>query len=94
MILLWLLPPAVVTISVMLWVAWLGREGRGAVDRDEAVHRLGVVLEARQSGRRRHLWSRRRPLPGYAVAPRTQDRSSGVAVRRGAGAAAPPDLRE
>jgi hypothetical protein len=77
-ILLWLVPSLVVTLVAMLWVAWLGREGRGEVDRDVAVRRLASVLEpdARQRGRRT-----RRPAPGYAAEPPVRDRSTGIAVR-------------
>lgn len=69
-ILLWLLPAAVVTALSMVWVSWLGREGRGEVDRDVAVARLGVALGKDQP-------ARRTPLP-----PRVRDRSTGIAVRR------------
>jgi len=68
-ILLWLVPPVVVTVLAMAWVGWVGREGRGEVDRDEAVRRLGVALEREQK-------------PGPARLPRRQERSTGVAVRR------------
>lgn len=73
-ILLWLVPPAVVTVLAMLYVAWAGRDHRGEVDRDEAVKRLGKALDGRtrRSGR----------LPGYAVDRSPRDRSTGVAVRR------------
>jgi hypothetical protein len=73
-ILLWLVPSAVVAVLAMLWVAWLGREGRGEVDRDVAVRRLAGALEPdrRQA---------RRPAPGYAAPRPEQDRSTGVAVR-------------
>ncbi|WP_323793467.1 hypothetical protein [Nocardioides sp.] len=80
MVLLWLLPPVLVTLVAMAWVAWLGRSERAEVDRDEAVRRLGAALEGRNDHPR--PWSRSRPSPGYAVAPRPQQRSSGVAVRR------------
>ena len=43
-ILFWLLPPVVVTLVAMVWVSWLGREGRGEVDRDVAVRRLTGML--------------------------------------------------
>jgi hypothetical protein len=69
-ILLWLVPPVVVTLLAMAWVGWVGREGRGAVDREEAVRRLGEALE------------RPRPQPALP-APRRRERSTGVAVRRG-----------
>jgi hypothetical protein len=74
-ILLWLVPSVVVTVVAMLWVAWLGREGRGEVDREVAVRRLATALEP--SSRRR----RRRPAPGYAVPAPAPDRSTGIAVR-------------
>jgi hypothetical protein len=68
-ILLWLVPPVVVTVLAMAWVGWVGREGRGEVDRDEAVRRLGAALE------KDRLAGRRTPrLP--------RERSTGVAVRR------------
>ena len=44
-ILYWLVPPVVVTCVAMLWVSWLGREGRGEVDRDVAVRRLAAALQ-------------------------------------------------
>ncbi|MDE0777407.1 MAG: hypothetical protein OSB43_14120 [Nocardioides sp.] len=80
MVVLWLLPPVVVTLVAMGWVAWLGRESRGEVDRDQAVRRLGAALDPQPS--RWRPWARSRPRPGYAVAPRTPDRSTGVAIRR------------
>jgi len=84
-ILLWLVPPLVVTLAAMAWVGWLGRAGRGEVDRDEAVRRLGAALEGRPTGWERWWpWARRRTTPGYAVEPRPRERSSGVAVRRSA----------
>jgi hypothetical protein len=69
-ILLWLVPPAVVTVLAMAWVSWLGREKRGEVDRDEAVRRLGKALQ------KHHPATSRTP----PVIPR--ERSTGVAVRR------------
>jgi hypothetical protein len=68
-ILLWLVPPAVATLLAMAWVAWLGRAGRGEVDRDEAVRRLGKALGREHPGER-HA----RPAP-------VRDRSTGIAVR-------------
>ena len=73
-ILLWLVPAAVVTLVTMLWVAWWGREGRGEVDRETAARRLGEALGREQKRR-----------PGYAVARRAPDRSTGVALRPSAG---------
>jgi len=71
-ILLWLVPAAVVTALAMLWVAWLGREGRGAVDREVAVRRLADALSRDRDGRE---------PPRYAAPRPARDRSSGVAVR-------------
>ncbi|QBR91883.1 hypothetical protein EXE57_06045 [Nocardioides euryhalodurans] len=68
-ILLWLVPSAVVTVVAMLWVAWLGREGRGEVDRDVAVARLAAAMQRDHAAA-----GRERP-----TAPR--DRSTGIAVR-------------
>ena len=68
-ILLWLVPPAVVTVVAMLWVGWIGREGRGEVDREVAVRRLGEAL------------GRRPQHPGYAADRTERDRSTGIAVR-------------
>ncbi|GEP38826.1 hypothetical protein NPS01_24890 [Nocardioides psychrotolerans] len=86
-ILLWLVPPAVVTVVAMAWVSWLGREGRGEVDRDVAVRRLGEALE------------RSRPVPGRsgrgATTPsptRQPDRSTGIAVRPSRASAPRPVL--
>ena len=73
-ILLWLVPSVVVTLVAMLWVAWLGREGRGEVDREVAVRRLASALEPDER-------RRRRPAPGYAVQSPPRDRSTGIAVR-------------
>jgi len=79
MVLLWLLPAAVVTLTAMVWVAWLGRETRGEVDREEALRKMARALEA--DGPRRPWQRPPRPVRGYAVAPREQDRSTGVARR-------------
>ncbi|HEY1135599.1 MAG TPA: hypothetical protein VGE77_13575 [Nocardioides sp.] len=67
-ILLWLVPPAVVTVVAMVWVSWLGRERR-VPDRHEQVRRIGGALE-------------RPARAGYAVPQARRDRSTGVAVRR------------
>lgn len=71
-ILLWLLPSAVVTVLAMLWVGWLGREGRGVVDREVAVRRLGEALSQDRLRRRPQRYAARTP---------PRDRSTGVAVR-------------
>ena len=68
-ILLWLVPPVIVTFVAMGWVAWVGREGRGEVDREELVRRLGTALEREQPPRPVRLPGRR-------------ERSTGVALRR------------
>lgn len=68
-ILFWLLPPAVVTLVAMTWVAWLGREGRGEVDRDVAVRRLAQAMQKEPPAHTGH-----RPSPA-------RDRSTGIAVR-------------
>ena len=67
-ILLWLVPPAVVTVLAMCWVGWLGREGRGEVDRETAVRRLGDALN-------------RPPRGQVVVRQQPRERSTGVAVR-------------
>ena len=69
-ILLWLVPPVVVTALAMVWVSWLGREGRGEVDRDVAVRRLAEALQ--REPKRPAAYSARTPA---------RDRSTGIAVR-------------
>lgn len=69
-ILLWLVPPVVVTCLAMLWVSWLGREGRGEVDPEVAVRRMGEALGKEP----RPQAARRPPAPA-------RDRSTGIAVR-------------
>jgi hypothetical protein len=73
-ILLWLVPSVVVTLAAMLWVSWAGRDGRGEVDRDVAVERLGRALS-------KELRTGTRP-----TATRVRDRSTGIAVRPSHGA--------
>jgi hypothetical protein len=68
-ILWWLVPPVVVTAGAMVWVSWLGREGRGEVDREQQIERLTRAME-------KELPTSRQPRPV-----RTQDRSTGIAVR-------------
>jgi hypothetical protein len=69
-ILWWLAPPVVATVLAMLWVAWIGRAGRGQVDPEVAVRRLGEAMA--RSPRSARVTTR-------PVAP--ADRSTGVAVR-------------
>lgn len=68
-ILLWLVPTVLVTLAAMVWVSWLGREGRGEIDRDVAVRRLAKAIEK----------DHRTKLPARPA--RTDDRSTGIAVR-------------
>jgi len=70
-ILWWLAPPVVATVLAMLWVSWLGREGRGEVDPDVAARRLGDAM-AKPSRLPDGAGSRHAP---------TRERSTGVAVR-------------
>ncbi|WP_372729833.1 hypothetical protein [Nocardioides sp.] len=79
-ILWWLVPSAVLTAVAMAWVSWLGREGRGEVDRDVAVRRLAEALQREP-----------RPPKGRAT-PRTseRDRSTGIAVRPSRARQVPP----
>ena len=68
-ILLWLVPSLLVTLAAMVWVSWLGREGRGEVDRDVAVERLAKAL------------SKDHPTGRRTAPVRVHDRSTGIAVR-------------
>ncbi|MGA8247522.1 MAG: hypothetical protein WB797_11500 [Nocardioides sp.] len=70
-ILWWLAPPVVATVLAMLWVSWLGRAGRGHVDREVAVRRLGDAMTRSTRAPRRSSPGRERP----------QERGSGIAVR-------------
>jgi hypothetical protein len=70
-ILWWLAPPVVVTVVAMLWVSWLGREGRGEVSREVAVERLAKAMRKDHPGLNR-------PRPAQS---RPRDRSTGIAVR-------------
>ncbi len=81
-ILFWLVPPVVVTLVAMLWVSWLGREGRGEVDRDVAIRRLTQAMTKDHPAR-------------YAPRTPARDRSTGIAVRpsRAPRAGAGPDAR-
>lgn len=66
-ILLWLVPPVVVTGLTAVWVGVLGRQ-RPAPDRDELADRLARAL-TRETPRR------------YAAPSAAPDRSTGIAVR-------------
>lgn len=68
-ILLWLAPAVVVTVLAMAWVSWVGRDGRGEVDRDVAVERMGKAL------------SRELPAGTRRTSAPARDRSTGIAVR-------------
>lgn len=68
-ILLWLVPTVVVTVAAMGWVSWVGRDGRGEVDRDVAVERLGKAL------------AKELPAGTRRTAAPARDRSTGIAVR-------------
>jgi hypothetical protein len=70
-ILWWLAPPVVATALAMAWVSWLGRAGRGQVDPEVAVRRLGDAI-ARPT----------RVPPTAAPRPAApQERGTGIAVR-------------
>jgi hypothetical protein len=75
LILLWLLPPVVVTCVAMAWVGWVGRSRPAPSERSEA---------ARERARQRFAEAIRREHPGTAGPPvaRPRERSTGVAVRR------------
>ncbi|WP_439938781.1 hypothetical protein ACS3YM_03985 [Nocardia sp. N13] len=68
-ILLWLVPAVVVTVVAMVWVSWISRDGRGEVDRDVAVERLGRAL------------AKDLPAGTRRTAAPARDRSTGIAVR-------------
>jgi hypothetical protein len=70
-ILWWLAPPVAATLLAMVWVAWLGRNGRGRVDREAAVRRLSEAMTRPARAAR-----------ATPARPATQgERSTGVAVR-------------
>lgn len=75
-ILLWLVPSVVLTGAAMLWVSWVSRDGRGEVDRDVAVERLGKAL------------AKDLPAGTRRTAAPARDRSTGIAVRPSHGAGA------
>lgn len=69
-ILLWLAPPAAVTVLAMLWAMWAGRPRPEAGARSEADHERFAAAMAR----------RHPPSGAPRPAPR-RDRSTGIAVR-------------
>jgi hypothetical protein len=75
LILLWLLPPVVVTGVAMAWVGWVGRSRPAPTERSEA---------ARERARQRFAEAIQREHPGAGTTPvsRPRERSTGVAVRR------------
>lgn len=82
-ILLWLVPAAVVTVAAMLWVGWAGRDGRGEVDREVAVERLGKALAKElPAGTRRTSAPARDRSTGIAVRPSHGDARTGDRTRR------------
>ncbi len=78
-ILLWLVPTLVVTCAAMVWVSWVDRDGRGEVDRDLAVQRLGEAL------------AKEMPAGTRRTAAPARDRSTGIAVRLSHGPTAPSE---
>jgi hypothetical protein len=68
-ILLWLVPPALVTLVAMVWVSWLGREKPDLRDRSEVAQQRFAEAILREH-------------PGVRRTARTpRDRSTGIAVR-------------
>lgn len=70
LILLWLVPPAVITVVAALVVGWTARLTDKQVDRDRAMRRLGTAL------------SEGRPAVRSTAPAREQEHSTGIAVRR------------
>ena len=77
-ILVWLAPPAVVTVLAMIWVAWAGRPRRDEPQRSDAAYERFARAIAKEHP------AARRPRP-YAV----RDRSTGIAVRPSRGGTRP-----
>lgn len=80
-ILLWLVPPVVVTVIAMLWVGWVGRDRPTGDDRSEAAQERARQRFA-EAILREHP-GRARPEPGGNLTrvPTPRERSTGVAVR-------------
>lgn len=70
LILLWLVPPAVITIVAAVVVGRIGHAAEKQVDRDRAMRRLGKAL------------AEGRPAVQSTAAKREADHSTGIAVRR------------
>ena len=70
-ILLWLVPPAVVTVLAMIWATWAGRPRRAENDRS------GAAYEALARAITKEYPGVARPRPSVP-----RDRSTGIAVRR------------
>ena len=69
-ILLWLVPPAAVTLLAMLWATWAGRPRPETGERSEADHeRFAAAI------------TRRHPASGKPRPTARRDRSTGIAVR-------------
>lgn len=69
-ILLWLVPPAAVTVLAMLWATWAGRPRPETGVRSEADHeRFAAAI------------TRRHPASGMPRPAQSRDRSTGLAVR-------------
>lgn len=70
LILLWLVPPAVITVVAALIVGQIARTADKQVDCDRAMRRLGKAL------------ADGRPAVRSTAAPREREHSTGIAVRR------------
>lgn len=77
-ILLWLVPPAVVTAVAMAWAGWAGRPRRAEQDRSEAAYERFARAIAKEHP------AAARPRPAVA-----RERSTGIAVRPSRRGAAP-----
>ena len=70
-ILLWWLPPVLVTAGAMVWVGWLGRARSTAPDRSDAAQERFAAAIMRDL-----------PTRAQQTSPRpVRDRSTGIAVR-------------
>lgn len=68
-ILLWLVPPVIVTGLAMAWVSWISRDGAGTPDPDVQAARFAAAIQRKHPGR------------DLKAPTRTRDRSTGLAVR-------------